>query len=337
MAFLNHMFLGILILQIYVHAAPSDVSKLEDIAKVAEADSKPDAEATEVTVSEDDSNSTDSPRQKRYYNPYGYGFPPINPVIYPNYNRRDEFTNPGNFGYEDPLIQIHRRVQEIADIVRQPPPPQIPHVPIFYPVLFIPQFDCRCNPTNAQPSETTPGSPNVTSRFPDMEDERQNWGFVVNNNNGNNNNNEDDDEEDYSRPISFDPIKLDRPNARPPPPVEHGTVQDDASGSRNPQQGNNEPRPPSQNAGPPPPSSSSQGGFARPPPPSRAPPPPPPNGPPTPCDGAILTCCHRPQVVYDCFAIQGCPSFTSFGNPCDSNSVLRVIQKFQQFYGARNG
>ncbi|KAM3501911.1 hypothetical protein MY10362_005209 [Beauveria mimosiformis] len=50
-------------------------------------------------------------------------------------------------------------------------------------------------------------------------DSNRNWGLVIE---------EEDLEEgegDGSRPISFEPIKPKVPNARPPPPVEHGTEQ----------------------------------------------------------------------------------------------------------------
>ncbi|CAH1647116.1 unnamed protein product [Spodoptera littoralis] len=264
MARLNHFVLGILILQIYVYAAPSDVSKIEEIAKVEvaepnvelvdpyvkqadpkvkeaapevedagpkveESDPKLDTKAKEV---ESDKNSTDTQRQKRWYNPYG--FPPMNPLIYPSYNKRDEGQNTGYYGGQDPLVQIHRQIQEIANIVRQPPPPPPPlhHIPIFFPVLFIPRGDCNCNP-NPSPTpgpETTESdkngtTPSIMNRWPVMEDTRQNWGFVVNQS--------DSDSEDgveFSRPISFDPIRLNRP-MRPQPPVEHGSVQSD-SGKR---------------------------------------------------------------------------------------------------------
>lgn len=336
MARLHNVVLGILILQMYVHAAPNDVSNVEDIAEIEQTERKLDLEPKEI---ESDSNSSDhtvteatdsTQRQKRWYNPYGYGFPPINPLIYPGFNKRDEGPNTGFYGGEDPIAQIHRRIQEIANIVRQPPPPPPPHIPIFYPVLFIPSGDCRCTENTTPGSNTTPtdsdqATPTIANRWPVMEDERQNWGLIVNET-------DIDDGQEFSRPISFDPIRLNRP-ARPPPPVEHGSVQSDSNNSQGQSQTTaasfQAPAPPPQNAPPslnrPENSTPSQNrpgvGLA---PPSR-------------CDGAILTCCHQPQVVYDCFAIQGCPDFTAYGNPCDSSLILRVIEKFQTFYGQKAG
>lgn len=348
MASLNHIYFGILILHIYAYAAPSDVGKLEDIAKVDTTDVTPtEVEPIQEDI-ENDGTTTETSRQKRqFYNPYGYGFPPISKIIYPSsFNNRDNFDNFGSFGVEDPLLQIHKRVQEIASFVRQPPPPPpIPQVPIFFPVLFVPSFDCGCNPTDPTPTgpPTTDNNtmqPNVTNRFPEMEDERQNWGIVTEDSTDANEN--DDEGQDFSRPISFDPIKLDRPNARPPPPVDHGTVQSEAGNSVNPQSPEDSrdevPPPPPSTRPPPPPTTQNplMNGPQR-PPPRRPPVGFSPTGPPTPCDGAILTCCHQAQVAYDCFAIQGCSSFTPYGNPCETNTILRIIEKFQNFYYGRNG
>ncbi|PZC86623.1 hypothetical protein B5X24_HaOG206184 [Helicoverpa armigera] len=354
MAKLHHVVLGILILQIYVHAAPNDVSKLEDIAKVEHADSEVEQTETKLEAEpklddnpkldadpkldfepkldsqpkeiEIDENLTETQRQKRWYNPYGYGFPPINPLIYPSLNIRDENPNSSFYGGEDPLEQIHKRIQEIAHAVRQPPIPPPTHFPIFYPVLFIPSGDCNCNPSTPQPNtpvrpQTNGTAPSVNNRWPVMEDERQNWGFVINET-------DSDEDEDFSRPISFDPIKLDRP-MRPPPPVDHGTVQSDSTNNQNqPNQADaspgNSPMMPQTTRRPPiPPSVQGR----------------PPSGlaPPSPCDGAILTCCHQAQVAYDCFAVQGCPDLTGYGNPCDPSLILRVIERFQTYYGQRKG
>lgn len=312
-------------MQLYVNAAPNDVGKLEDISKVEQDDSKLENSPEQI---EDKLNTAETTRQKRYYNPYG--FPPFNPLLYPNPNIRD-------FGLEDPLSQIHRRVQDIANTVRQPPPPPIPQVPFFFPILFVPPFDCRCDPINSQPTgpsvlNNNNTSPDVTNRFPEMEDERQNWGAVVNNTGISEN-----DDQDYSRPISFDPIRLNRPNARPPPPVEHGTLQGDAADKQTPESGQNVPPPPRPSDSP---SDTPPTGTQRPLNiPSPQPAPYPSNtfasGAPTACDSAILSCCHRPIVTYECFASQGCPNFTPYGNPCDSNLIFSIIEKFQLYYGNR--
>lgn len=359
MARLNHIVLGILILQIHVYAAPKDVSKLEEIAKVEQAaplseqsdskveqtDPKLDSEPKEV---ESDSNSTETQRHKRWYNPYSYGFPPFNPFINPGYNKRDEGTNTGYYG-EDPLALIHRRVQEIAHFVRQPqqqPLPPQAQIPIFYPVLFVHPGDCDCNNENQTPSTPEPDTavtpadnnndgnstdgttPTVASRWPQMEDNRQNWGLVVN---------DSDSEEgiDFSRPISFDPIRLNRPTMRPAPPVEHGTVQGMVDSQNQPQSEAPSAQSPLPTRPPPPTTRQPTQSFNR--PPSSQPPRRPASGlaPPSPCDSAILACCHQPQVVYDCFAIQGCPDLTGYGSPCEPSQILRVIERFQMYYGQR--
>lgn len=357
MASLNNIVLGILILQVYVYAAPNDVSKLEEIAKVELAD--PNVEQTEPKVEqtdpkldsepkevESDNNSTETQRHKRWYDPYPFGVPPFNPFINPGFNKRDEGSNTGYYG-EDPLAQIHRRIQEIATFVRQPQPqpPPMPQYPIYLPVLFIPPGDCNCNNENQNPITPKPNgpvttnnndgdstdttTPGVVSRWPEMEDNRQNWGFVMN---------ESDSEEgvEFTRPISFDPIRLNKP-MRPPPPVEHGSVQSDSSDQNRPQ------------------SEAPEASFQAPPsrPQSSTTMRSPQNRPqntqpaqnkpqsqssslalPNRCESALVTCCHQAQVVYDCFALLGCPDLTGYGSPCDPKQILQVINKIQMYYGA---
>lgn len=369
MAVLNQLYFGILILQLYVNAAPNDVGKLEESATVKVANEKLDP----IKEVEENTSSIENVREKRYYNPYG--FAPINPPLYPGFNKRDDYGNIGNYGIEDPLTQIHRHVQDIASFVRQPPPPRIPHVPIFYPVLFVPSFDCNCNRNNYQPTdqpndqatdgpidrpmetstdqpgdqtnypvtnEESPDKTNVSNRFSETYDDRRIWGLFINRTGAKRTPGQGTPE--FSRPISFDPIRLNQPTLRPVPPVEHGSVQSEVTANQVPQND----RPP-------------QLGYTRPPPPSTTRPPPPstdrpsfgsfnptrppvsrpqngyPLASPTTCDTAIIACCHRPLVVYDCFAIQGCPNITSYGNPCDTNSILSIIEKLQKYYGNRSG
>lgn len=324
MATIHHIAFGILILQLYVTAAPSGISKLEDITEEDETNIKIGSEPHTIKTEVDDS-LTQSARQKRFYNYYGYGFPPISPLIYPNNAKRDQSSDTAVYGSNDPFVQIHRRLLEIANIVRQPTPPPPPsHVPIFFPVLFIPQIGCGCFPerNNTTPQTSTDKkndtNPDVFTRLPDLEDNRQNWGFLINDTDV------DYDEEESSRPISFDPISINRPISRPPPPVEHGSSQGNSQDSQiqstttipeviqpaipaveqpletNTNELSNVLEPPSS------------------------------------CDGAILSCCHQLQVTYDCFALQGCPDQTTYGgNPCDFNVILRVIDRFQRFYGQR--
>ncbi|XP_063824309.1 uncharacterized protein LOC135073967 isoform X2 [Ostrinia nubilalis] len=150
-------------------------------------------------------------------------------------------------------------------------------------------------------------------RWPEMDDERQNWGIVMN---GTEPVEEPvEDVGDGSRPISFDPITPIRPMNRPAPPVEHGSSQaGDANGGTTTTTTAR-------------PSAAAPGGFAG----------SPGLAPPSACDGAILSCCHQAQVTYDCFALQGCPDPSSYGNPCDPGVIFRVIERFQRFYGQRNG
>ncbi|XP_049870212.1 uncharacterized protein LOC126369690 [Pectinophora gossypiella] len=327
MAEFQHILLFLIIILTYVCAAPSEtpsevpspdpslLSKLEVIAKVQTADDKLDQPVTLEDASNTDSDAAQGQRQKRFYNYYGFGYPPMNPVLYPNFANRDD---PG-FGAEDPLGHIYRRLQDIAGAVRNqnfnqpPPPPPPPSFPILFPVIYIPQVGCGCspNPPRPQPPRKNDTGVDIANRFPEMEDERQNWGLVVNKNET-----EADDgmEEDFTRPISFVPIQPIRPTSRPPPPVEHGSSQS----------GQGEQDGPTTTTTVPPPAN------------APANPLPPPDAP-TACDAAVLSCCHQPQVTYDCFVTQGCPDPTSYGNPCESRTILSVINKFQRFYGQRAG
>lgn len=372
----HHAFLGLLVVQIYVSAAPSNTS-IEDPTQaqdteivVPEEDAKeepievnpeePKLDSKPLLIEETklDDNSSQNYRQKRFYNFYGYGVPPINPIVYPSYNKRDQSAETGVYGLENPLEQIQRRLQDIASFVRQPIlPPQPPsHFPFFFPVIYIPQYGCDCNSANDNttplpepetpqtpgPSPQTPlpgtnqTNPDPEERFPELEDNRQNGGLLSNETEP------EYDEEEFSRPISFDPIPPNRPNMRPAPPVDHGSSQGSSSDT---QQSTTTVIP----SNPPPsrPNSSAQGnpssvsqqrpsspGSAQ---PSSFTPSIPRNEQPSTCDGAILSCCHQSQVTYDCFVVQGCPDPTSYGNPCDPEVILQVIEKFQKFYGVRNG
>lgn len=331
MASIHWTLLAILLNATLIIAAPSDINKLEDIAKVEKADAELQTPLILTEEYKDNTETTQGQRQKRFFNYYGYGFPPINPVIYPN--RDDQY---GQYGYEDPIVQIQRRLQDIAAIAStsnhnynvSPPLPPGAHFPILFPIIFIPYVNCGCTP-NETPSNQTPGNqtqlsnvngtseyvPDLSTRFPQMEDE-QNWGIFVNETEET-----DNLEEDFTRPISFDPILPNRPMNRPPPEVEHGSSQAGSAGTNNQASATittttirpmpNPPRP-MQNR----PHSDSL-------------------DPPSACDGAILSCCHRPQVTYDCFALSGCPDPSSYGNPCEVNVVLRVINRFQTYYKRR--
>lgn len=141
-------------------------------------------------------------RRKRWQMNYGYDYPPQPPNPY-FLERRDYDRN------QELIPQIWRLLDEISAYVKRPPPPPVPQ-PIYvpYPVPYPLPQNCNCN---AQ-------APNITNRFPELEDVRQNWGIVTSQEAD-----AIDDGNDGSRPISFEPIKPKRPMQRPQPEVEHGT------------------------------------------------------------------------------------------------------------------
>lgn len=315
---------GILILQIYVYAAPSDISKLEDTAIVEEPGPVLDDGQSLIKEIKDNDPSQESVRQKRFYNHYGFGFPPISPVVYTSYGKRDESADTGIYGAEDPFKQINRRLDEISSLLRQPPSQSAPTppIPIFFPVIYVPQA-CTCNPvTNnntptQKPNTSSPTSNTTSATFTPDVGERG----------GEKDTDTDDYESDYednNRPISFDPIILNATLARPPPPVEHGSSQAGREGN-NPTTTTTRPISNAVPAAQRPPSNLYPQAAL---PASNAP---------SVCDGAVLSCCHQPQVTYDCFSLQGCPDPTNYGNPCEANVILGVIYKFQNYYGQRNG
>lgn len=298
------------------YAAPADNTKEEPTSE-----SKIEEKPNSSKILKEHANAPTT-RQKRLFNPYGFGFPPISPIIYQN--RRSSF---GYNGYaEDPYQQIYRRLQDLS---RQPVAAAPIQFPFFFPVIFIPQAGCGCSNNNRPNQNNT--APGFDTRFPVIDDSRQNWGFVVDNNLDGPSTGNDDYDEDISRPISFSPVRPNRPLNIARPPVEHGSSQ---AGSV--------PQQPLQASSPIPP----EGQRTRPSPPSRRPTRPQnrppittttvaPSTVPSACDGAVLTCCHQPQITFDCFVSQGCPDPNSYGVPCDSNVILRIIEKFQRFYGER--
>ncbi|CAH0407403.1 unnamed protein product [Chilo suppressalis] len=335
MKLIRCIFFGVLLVQ-WVGSAPSEIvlevaepkevdnAEEKDIAVLKEVSEQKEVENVEEsepqTLLDEGSDKPDmqGQRQKRWYN--YYGFPPINPVIY----RGNDFPNAGVYGSEDPYVQIHRRLQEISGYIRQPqpqlPPPPLPQglpqFPPFFPILYIPQIGCACTPNNvpSQPDNTpappqennrTTDNPGVNNRWPEMEDERQNWGFLLNDTDTNDNN--DANINDGARPISFVPIRPNRTMSRPPPPVEHGSAQADINSLT------------VTTTVPPPQITTSR------------------LSPPSPCDGAVLSCCHMSQVTYDCFAAQGCPDPSAYGNPCDPSVIVRVIERFREYYNQRSG
>lgn len=321
MASMHWTLLAILINVTLIIAAPSEINKIEDIAKIEKTDAEPETPLTLTEENNDNTDTTQGQRQKRFFNHYGYGFPPMNPVIYPN--RDNQY---GQYGYEDPIVQIERRLQDIAGIARTSnynfnvPPPLPPggHFPILFPIIFIPYVSCKCTPNQTPGNQTQPPksngtNPDLSTRFPVLEDENQNWGPVTNGTET------DYQEEDFTRPISFDPILPERPMNRPPPNVEHGSSQSGSGATTN--------RPTSTFT-----TTTIRPQF-NPPRPTQNIPPSVSREPPSACDGAILSCCHQPEVTYNCFTSSGCPDPSSYGNPCAADVILRVINRFQTYYG----
>ncbi|XP_072939360.1 uncharacterized protein [Epargyreus clarus] len=354
MAKLLFVLFALLALQIYIEEASSAGlhkadTKLQKDAKIEEAgptlDSIPRGQSRDSN--NNDGISSQGQRQKRFYN-FNFGFTPYGPFN-PTYVKRDNSPETDVYGTEDPLAQIFKRVQDILNYTRQQAlsPPTASHiVPSYIPVFYIPQFGCGCTPDNNQgpsndeernkgdtplvpspplttttmlptinpapamppakdnkPENPTPDDdpnntvPAFTSRLPDMQNE------------------------DGARPISFEPIKPDRPLSRPPPPVDHGSTQAGSNNEKNLVSSQDAPittmRPPTSiNSVP-------------------AQPDLPTNAIPTLCDGAVLVCCHRPEVTYDCFESQGCPDPMPSDNPCNENVILNVVRKFQYYYANR--
>lgn len=273
---------------------------------------------------------TQGQRQKRWYHYPNFEVPPIYTAPLPSFS----------YETEEPFRQIYRKIKDISSLVRQSSQPALPwqtSAQFYLPVIFVPQFsECKCPPPNNRPTSSpdfttpvpsnppvapdVPGNPNVTvvNRFPEMEDSRQNWGIAGDEN--------DPGEEEYNRPLSFDPVPPPTPTSRPPPPVEHGSIQ---AGLSNPtpmadrrKLGSPAFGPPS--VPPPPPSFTSNplihgqdGGL-------------------TECDKAILSCCHRKEVTYQCFVDLDCPNLKPYGNdPCAAKVIFDVATKISRFDGLR--
>lgn len=189
------VFLGLALCIIAVHARHYS-DRIEN--------EKRDDELTDnVETGRDHRASPSRHRRKRWQMNYGYDYPPPPNPYYPE--RRDYDRN------QELIPQIWRLMDEISAYVRRPMlPPQPIYVP--YPVPYPVPQNCTCN-------VQVVGTPNVTKRFPDMDDINQNWGIAETNEEEE----IEDDGSDGSRPISFDPIKPKTPMLRPPPAVEHGS------------------------------------------------------------------------------------------------------------------
>ncbi|XP_068631211.1 uncharacterized protein [Battus philenor] len=297
MARLAKVILGALALQI-VYCAPSNHKEESSILDQSEPTLNDKLYSVLGSDEITDSNK-ETQRQKRWYDNAPY-YPP--PFIR-RYDTRSEIENS--------LSYIQLRLQEILNIAKTPPPPPPPSVyPIYIPI-YIPQVQCGCNPTNnVEPSTEAPKPttttkpvndtvPKLNERFPEMEDERQNWGLVVNNTLT-----EYDDDDDGARPISLTPIIAGSENERPAPPVDHGSSQADVNNINTQSLSTENPFKTEKSA--------SQ---------------------PSVCDRAIMGCCFGTDPSFRCIQSRGCRDRALSINPCNQQYLLGVINRLQNFYG----
>ncbi|XP_014370395.2 uncharacterized protein LOC106720299 [Papilio machaon] len=238
-------------------------------------------------------------RQKRWYNNF-----PYTPSYVRPYDTGSEI--------EDNLSYIRLRLQEILDMAKSPPSP--PPQPVFYPVyvpIYIPQPQCGCNPTTNEepttkaptitPTTTKPNEtvPNLNERLPEMEDDRQNWGILVNNTLS-----DYDNDDDGSRPISLTPIITGDDGDIPAPPVEHGSKQADINDVETQRIT----------------TTASPVIFKEPSAPNA-------------CDSAIMSCCFGLDRSYKCVQSRGCRDRSIGPNPCNRQTVLSVLSRVQSYYG----
>lgn len=150
-------------------------------------------------------------RKRRWQMNNGYEYAP--PSYY-HPDRRD-FDRNG----QDVLQHVSKLLEEISAYIRRPPPPPPPQ-PIYIPYpmyLNYPQIPSTpCYPQNRTGGEMP--SPEKRIDIKKMDPNRI-WGVAVSNEN------DYDDGSDGSRPISFDPIVPKQFMKRPPPKVDHGSVQ----------------------------------------------------------------------------------------------------------------
>ncbi|XP_014370396.2 uncharacterized protein LOC106720300 isoform X1 [Papilio machaon] len=200
-------------------------------------------------------------------------------------DRYDNFS-PWYYDVKRQLHIIEQQVKELNDYVKNRQSPSGPAYggylpqPIYIPVPSYPssllqpvQSSCSCNKSN--------NNPNLGNRFSE----------------GNNNNviTIDEDDDDEGRPISFEPVNSNKPQARPPPPVEHGSVQAGLS-----------------------PITTT---TAK------------PKKTPGVCEAAILLCCrYSSDVQRECFQQYGCMKTYSTGLACSPKAIELVIKHFKDAY-----
>ncbi|XP_039750017.1 uncharacterized protein LOC120626540 [Pararge aegeria] len=346
------LLFGIIVFQGCSEAAPNEKSHPADGAgEDVTLDHEPHSHNHQTR----DNDASQNQRQKRFYDYVGFDYPPYDFPNYPypsqpHYSKRDDTRNTAVYGTEDALSLIFRRLREILRDVRYqnvPRPVQTP-VPAYIPFVYIPQFDCGCtsnnqgpappvNYPNPQPTNSyTPSTETTTTsntvyplgnRF-GLDDNKRNWGLMTNKPDLNNIGTEGDG----SRPINFNPVLSEEPLEVPVPPVDHGTVQAGAESEQNSNpivpspQLQNTPAPSFQPSRPiasgnqqSTPSTSFKKNI------------------PSLCDGAIIRCCNQIQITDKCFELQGCEDPSIYGNPCDAEVQLKVINKFQAFHKTRRG
>lgn len=353
------LLFGVMVFQRCSKAAPSD--PIENIHPVItasiERDITLDSEPNNARHPTNDNDASESQRQKRFYDFTGFEYLPYDyptALSYPSQPqnvKRDNSHNTAVYGTEDPLNLIFKRLHEIVRDVRYQnvPQPSYTPIPAYIPFFYIPQFDCGCTNNNQGPAppvskptpqpplpptssdkpangiETTTNSSVTLDNRGGFDDKRQNWGVVTSKPNLN----DVVSTGDGSRPINFDPIPPEEPMDIPVPPVDHGTVQAGAEPAQNPNQINSPPR--AQNP--------SVTGYVpeRPEVMLESPASISKNYVPSLCDGAIISCCNRPQITNKCFEALGCEDPSIYGSPCDPKVQLMVINKFQYFQKRRAG
>lgn len=300
------------------HVLPSE-SITDDVA--LEKDSKLDAQPYGLAESIRDATE-DKPgqREKRFYNYFDYNndFNVNSDLLIPfrkNIQRRHPAYNSfGNYGSQDPLDLILTKLQEIANDRTYLPPRPIPvPYPTYIPVIYVPKITCDCssNDFNNKPRpENNKTIPDFTDRFPDMDDISQNWGPT-----------QDNSENDYSddegsRPLSFTPVKLDEPLSRPPPPVEHGSVQ--AGLEQAPQVSPTNPLTQEKEMAQTFPDTSQDASSEV--------------LPPNTCEKASISCCHQHTINYACFRSHGCNDLAYFRNGCTPQLLLPALKKLEMVY-----
>ncbi|XP_038223059.1 uncharacterized protein LOC119840493 [Zerene cesonia] len=315
-------FLLSILLQVRADAAEIHETLQEEISP--KLDSKPNV-ADELQKNSKDSNFAQ--REKRFYNYFDYNFGfNFNSQI-PSYTKRDQSYQAGNYGVEDQLDLIFKKLQEITSTANRrsylPPPPQIPR-PAFIPFLYVPKMECQCPNNNEQSTTSPPLSKNPVSqntkndtdstpktetmpKFPtrlpeidemrDTEDNDYDYG----------------DDSDGARPISLKkPVKPSQSSSRPSPPLEHGSNQAGLESASETQSADALP----QAFSPDNDSVTSSESISV-------------------CESASIFCCHQPQVSYECFTAQSCVNPVELVEPCDPQSLLRTIKKLQHLYNLK--